>query len=507
MKRILVLKKLALVLLLALGSMLGTAGFAAACTDTEWLIRAYNDSLFRPPSLAEINAFIDPNTLLLRYPTTRFEVAFAIATSPEGETNLLGGNPGVVSGYFQRVLGRDPTSDEVTTFINLFPLLQGVPDYGVLAYLMGGTDPYKVEFTNRALALNPGLAACDPNRAIVNQIFLAALSRNATNGELQTFAPALAGGASLQSEALIIISTPDVTIGQNTGEYFNLVVIAAYERFLHRPPSQQELVTVSNALGGFGGLEEELYAVLMSSPEYCTGQVSLVPSVLAPLPPAQTVQTIAASISAPALAPFTPVPLQPNVAEAAADASALGLQGQAIQLQTELTTANSTVSELQVQNRDLQGQLATANTSVSQLQTQVSTVQSQLTAANGTVTQLQTQDDQLQSQVNALQVSLSAANANLAVQAQTIAAQAQTITDLLNTLFGASPTQDVAVAAQSDAQNKISQAIAQVGANGTLVQQAQSNLTLGNTALAAGDYSTAVKRFRLAYLQAGNAMR
>ena len=64
-----------------------------------------------------------------------------------------------------------------------------------------------------------------------------------------------------------------------------------------------------------------------------------------------------------------------------------------------------------------------------------------------------------------------------------------------------------AQAAQKDAQDKVAQAVASAGTGNALVQNAQANLTQGDAALAAGDFSTAVKRFRLAFLLAGNALK
>src|SRR5215472_9068752 len=79
-----------------------------ACSDTAWLIKAYNDALYRAPSDQEISAWIDPQTRLLVQGATRFEAFWVIETTLEGQTDLLGGNPGVVAGYFQLVLGRPP---------------------------------------------------------------------------------------------------------------------------------------------------------------------------------------------------------------------------------------------------------------------------------------------------------------------------------------------------------------------------------------------------------------
>ncbi len=88
-----------------------------------------------------------------------------------------------------------------------------------------------------------------------------------------------------------------------------------------------------------------------------------------------------------------------------------------------------------------------------------------------------------------------------------LANQLQTISDLTNTLFGAPPTLDAAQAAQKDAQDKVAQALASAGGANALVQNAQANLAQGDAALAAADFSTALKRYRLAFLIAGNALK
>src|SRR5262249_51060526 len=135
-----------------------------SCSDTAWLIKAYNDALYRAPSSKEINAWIDPQTRLLIQNATRFEAYWAIVTSFEGQTDWLGGNPGVVAGYFQLVLGRAPSNDELNTFIAQLQIPQGnAPDFAVIALLIGGqlgNVNYANEFTARAIALNPAAAAC-----------------------------------------------------------------------------------------------------------------------------------------------------------------------------------------------------------------------------------------------------------------------------------------------------------------------------------------------------------
>jgi len=62
------------------------------CSDTGWLIKAYNDTLYRAPSQQEISAWIDPQTLQLIGGVDRFESYFSLEVSPEGQVDYLGGN-------------------------------------------------------------------------------------------------------------------------------------------------------------------------------------------------------------------------------------------------------------------------------------------------------------------------------------------------------------------------------------------------------------------------------
>jgi len=78
-----------------------------SCTDTAWLIKAYNDALYRAPSNQEINRWIDPQTLQLRFDTDRVETYWALEYSQEGLIDYIGGNSGAVSGYFQKCLEED----------------------------------------------------------------------------------------------------------------------------------------------------------------------------------------------------------------------------------------------------------------------------------------------------------------------------------------------------------------------------------------------------------------
>ena len=148
-------------LILVLSLTLAGSAFAAPCSDTAWLIKVYNDALFRSPTQNEVAAWIDPNTHLLALGATRFEVAWAVLTSNEGTGYLLGLYPHTVSGYFQSVLGRAPTGDEFQTFYGQLGFPQGnAADFALLSLTIGGQlGPYTYanEFQAYALAQNPGM--------------------------------------------------------------------------------------------------------------------------------------------------------------------------------------------------------------------------------------------------------------------------------------------------------------------------------------------------------------
>jgi len=127
-------------------------------------------------------------------------------------------------------------------------------------------------------------------------------------------------------------------------------------------------------------------------------------------------------------------------------------------------------------------------------------------AANAAILSLQSMVAADDATITLLNATIDRLNGQIATLNTLLAGQAQTITDLTNTLFGAPPTLSAAQAAQADAQEKIALAIDSVGASNPLVQNAQNNLSLGDDALKAGDYATAVKRYRLAFLLAGNAL-
>ena len=128
-------------------------------------------------------------------------------------------------------------------------------------------------------------------------------------------------------------------------------------------------------------------------------------------------------------------------------------------------------------------------------------------SSNAAILGLQVVVSSDEARITSLNAEVSRLNDQITLLNSLLVNESLTITDLTNTLFGAPPTLEAAQAAQKDAQDKVAQAVASAGTGNALVQNAQANLTQGDAALAAGDFSTAVKRYRLAFLLAGNALK
>jgi hypothetical protein len=464
---------------------------AAQCTDTEWLTRGYNDLLFRQPSQQEIAGWIDPNTLLLAGGATRFIAGFAIATGDEGETDVLGGNPGVVAGWFQLVLGRDPAPAELSALKQLFPFPQGIADYQVIAYLIGGTDAYRNEFKAHATALNPAAAACDPQRPIVDQIFQIYLNRNPTRDELDTFTGLLAKGTSLSDVAIAVATgTLDVTVGQGTFEYFNLVVATSFVRFLHRAPGPQELILWSKVLAQ-NGINEELDAVLMATDEYCDGIVRVVTPSFPVLPTPQTLQGFQVNIASPPPQYNVQRPQPPNVV--AADGAALNLLNQVL-------AQNQTI--LQLGGGGPPSSPPDAGVVIIPFDVaspgSVSAAGASCPAVLVDVT----------AQLGSRQASIDSQQATIQAQGQLLAAQLTTITSLVDEDFGLGVNASVAAAARVVAQQQMVVASAVATGPGAVraLDHARSKQAMGDDAQNQGDFALALHDYTNAFKDATRAI-
>lgn len=349
----------------------------------------------------------------------RQAVAASLTGSQEYSLNLIGGNPGVVGGFYQDFLGRNPSPGEAAFWLASEPTNDGA----IIVALLGSS-----EYRLRAIALNPAIT--NSNAQLINQMFLDLLGRNANTGELDSFGQLLSGAtASAVANAI-----------SSSNEYLTKVIQQAYLHLLHRSATQSEVSGFLTPLRSDSRPEEDLLDVIAGAPEYCNETVQP-PPVFALVTPVQTAAGLN-SVTIPQNLEQLPA-VQFGPLQAAADASVLGLQ-------VSVTTDESTITSLKAD--------------VTRLNDQISALQA------------------------------------------TLASQTQLVTDLTNALFGGPATLDVAEAAQKDAQKRVSQATADSGACTRLVLTAQRNLALGNAALAAGEYSTAVKRYRSAYTLASEAL-
>src|SRR5215813_5460275 len=88
---------------------------AADCTDEQWLRQVYADGLYRSPSANEVTYWLG----FLGQQVDRQTVALGILMSDEAHLDYLGGDPQVVQGSFQRLLGRDPLIGELVNVVTV----------------------------------------------------------------------------------------------------------------------------------------------------------------------------------------------------------------------------------------------------------------------------------------------------------------------------------------------------------------------------------------------------
>jgi hypothetical protein len=460
-----------------------------SCTDTAWLIKAYNDALYRGPSQQEISSWIDPQTKVLVSNATRFEAYWGIITSAEGQGDYLGLYPGTVAGYFQLVLGRAPSGDEYNTFVSQLGLPQGnAADFALISVLIGGqigNFSYANEFTARAIALNPAAAACDPNQAIVDQIFQVYMRRNPRRDELTQWVTLLATGTSVQDVALEISGTPDLVVGQGTGEYFNNVVRDEFSKILHRAPGPQELVSWSNALAQ-NGLNLELEGVLASTDEYCNTIFQVQPGVLGPVPQFNVVQNLVQNVVGPPPQFNLNPPPQPNVVAA---------NGLVLNLQNHVVAQDVTIARL--------GGAPVVNPGGIDSSTPptITAAAAGSTAGGPNVGQLLTD---LTAEVASLTTNVSTQQATISAQQQQNVQQQATINSLVAAEFGFGVDSDAADAARAATYQEIQ--LASASANTKLqkkrLELAQAAAARGDEALAEGDPDDALEEYRAAFRHA-----
>jgi hypothetical protein len=473
---------------------------AAPCTDTEWLSKAYGDLLFRPPTQNELAAWINPNSRQLNNGATRFEVAWAIATSNEGIGYLLGLYPHTVSGYFQEVLGRAPAGVEFNAFYATLGFPQGnAPDFALLALIIGGQlgqFSYPGEFSAYAAAQNPGLAACSPNSAIVNQIFEVYMGRGATQSELDLWSAQLSQGAALQEVALGVSGTFDLGVGQGTGEYFNRAVREAYARFYRRSPSANELVGWSNVLAQ-SGLNQELWAVLMSADEYCSG--TMVFTSPAPIDAA----ILASGGALGTLVSGSPAPT--SVTELGPDPVAAANAQAVTALRNQVAAQNQVITQLTC---------GVGGSPIGVAGPPIDTVGGgggdvfQVCDPTGSITPPDVVIQSLTGEIGALQTQVATLSTTLTFQGQTIADQQATIVSLTDVELGLGVDSNAAAAARRLVQDEIQTAtpLATGPASQRSLAHARQKLAMGDADAQGGAYAQAVHDYTDAYRDAARAV-
>ena len=327
-------------LLLALLLACHGLGWSQQCSDTQFIQRAYSDLLLRQPNAGEIEFYLPAVQSMGRQ-----AVAASLTGSQEYSLNLIGGNPGVVAGFYQNFLGRNPSPSEAAATLALEPTTS---DSKIIASLLGSS-----EYHSRATALNPAIA--DSNAQLVNQMFLDLLGRNATASELILYDAQLASSVTPAAVANTILSSD---------EYSTKLIQQAYLRLLHRPPTQTEISAFLTPLKSDSRPEEDLLDVVAGAPEYCNETVKP-PPVFVLVAPAETIDGLN-SVTVPQNLGQLPA-VQFGPVQAAADASVLGLQVSVTSDESTITSLNSEVTRLSDQISALQAMLASQTQLVTDL--------------------------------------------------------------------------------------------------------------------------------------------
>jgi hypothetical protein len=474
------------VLSLILASLAATPALAVPCTDTEWLIKAYQDILYRPPRQLEMDLWLPGG--VFGQNIRRQDVAYVIAASFEGSMDKLGGFPQTVSGMIQLIFGRDPKFGEAEGLVNKLDFMSGDQEPEALAYVIGGTDAAANEFIAYAAAQNPGIAACGSNAATANQLFRVFFGRNATADELNQFSGFLAQKFPLQTVALNMWDVLDLNVGNGTLEIDTRMVINAFQRFYRRPPTFGELINYSKAIEGFE-YEAELWGLLMAQDEYCTGVLQ--ESFPGPITPPANLQQLGGNVN---------------------------YAGPPPQYSVQQPQPPNQVAE-QVQVHSLQQQIVAKDVAIAQLSGNpiVTPPPGSPTPALGFETGAvslapQSPSDviaSLTSQVGALAAQVDDQLLSIANLQGQVAQQSQTIDALVGADFDQGVTADAAMAAREATQERLQ--VAGAAASGESASRAlahgYSKFNMGDAALSAGDAGQAMRDYEAAFKDAVRAER
>lgn len=295
---------------------------AQQCTDSQFVQRAFSDLLFRAPDQAALS-FYTPLAQSLGHEA----VAESIVASNEYSYDLVGGNPGVVAGFYQKFLGRNPSASDAAYWVGQEPTNDATIIEGILG---------SAEYRNRALTLNPGI--CDENERVVNQMYLDLLGRNADASALQLYGQALATGS------LTVQQIAGQILAGN--EYLTDVITRSYVRFLDRSPDPTAIAYFLPFLQSDARPEEDMQAILVGSLEYCNSTQQPTPTY-AIVTPADTLASLN-TFTVPSNIDTLPA-VQANPFEAATESALLGLQEQVNTDTSQISSLESQVTRLSVE--------------------------------------------------------------------------------------------------------------------------------------------------------------
>jgi hypothetical protein len=176
------------------------------------------------------------------------QTAVGLITSMEGRSDLLyNGNITAqhpkVTGLFELLLGRAPSSSELSAFITA--LNKGVTPEQIIIDLTASSNEF---YTNDAGGTDAGF---------VKQLFVDLLGRPADSGGLGSFVTQLVAAESngRSSIALALASSP---------EYRTILINANYNKYLKRTPSPAEVAAWQSQFS----TDEQMIAALVASQEF-----------------------------------------------------------------------------------------------------------------------------------------------------------------------------------------------------------------------------------------------
>ena len=202
--------------------------------DQNWLNHVFQDTLGRTIDSSGISYYILQIRAGVRYP----DIVTSILSSQEYRTDIA-------TAAFSHILHRQPSTDEVSFYVNL--LNQGQSIELIESEMYGSAEYY----------VNQGGGT---NQGFLQALYRDALNRPLDQAGLDTWGAQLAAVPSLQAVAYSVLTS---------GEAESDVVAAAYAKYLRRPVDNNGLLYWVGRLEN-GLTDVQFYALLIGSPEYYT---------------------------------------------------------------------------------------------------------------------------------------------------------------------------------------------------------------------------------------------